>query len=371
MSIDGRRRYAAAAFITLLLVSIFWPSPIVSSNRLWIEGDLAIDEISFLGREAPSWDVVFWCLAGILTLAILQSGDLDGWRARLRGAATWKHRRLAGRRSRLVAGTLAGALLVAATWMLLDAPVLAFAELIQSDTVETLIRLTNRLGGGMNPPMIVIFFVVAGLAYRSQPWVFYGLAMTVASLSAGAVAHILKYFVGRTRPELWLGPFHYARGSANSFPSGHTVGAFALAGVLFFASRNLALRIIAIVLAAGVGISRILAFRHWTSDVVASACLGLLFAWVAVTVMAREESSGSPFYDSSSANDTETSREHPASSIVTPYSTSAASIVRREWVITMNWVSRAMSRTRRTNRSLFTSSSGASTSSRMQNGDGL
>lgn len=293
MSIDDRRRYAAAAFITLLLVSIFWPSPIVSSNRLWIEGDLAIDELSFLGREAPSWDVVFWCIAGILTLAILQSGDLDGWRERLRQAATWKHRRLAGRR-RLAAGVLAGAALVAATWMLLDAPVLAFAELIQSDTVETLIRLTNRLGGGMNPPMIVIFFIVAGLAYRSQHWVFYGLAMVVGSLSAGAVAHILKYFVGRTRPELWLGPFHFARGAANSFPSGHTVGAFALAGVLFFASRNLALRILAIVLAAGVGVSRILAFRHWTSDVVASACLGLLAAWVAVTVMAREEGGSTP-----------------------------------------------------------------------------
>lgn len=289
MSIDDRRRYAAAAFITLLLVSIFWPSPIVSSNRLWLEGELAIDELSFLGREAPSWDVVFWCIAGILALAIVQTGDLEGWRTRLREAVTWRPGRLAGRRPRLAAATVAGALLVAATWMLLDARLLAFAELIQSDTVETAIRLTNRLGGGMNPPMIVIFFVVAGLAYRSQRWVFHGLAMAAASLAAGGVAHILKYFVGRTRPELWLGPFHYARGAANSFPSGHTVGAFALAGVLFFASRSLALRIIAIALAAGVGASRILAFRHWTSDVVASACLGLLAAWVAVTVMAREE----------------------------------------------------------------------------------
>lgn len=289
MSIDDRRRYAAAAFITLLLVSIFWPSPIVSSNRLWLEGELAIDELSFLGREAPSWDVVFWCIAGILALAIVQTGDLEGWRARLRDAVTWRPGRLAGRRRRLAAGTVAGTLLVAVTWMFLDARVLAFAELIQSDTVETSIRLTNRLGGGMNPPMIVIFFVVAGLAYRSQRWVFHGLAMVAASLGAGGVAHILKYFVGRTRPELWLGPFHYARGAANSFPSGHTVGAFALAGVLFFASRNLALRVIAITLAAGVGASRILAFRHWASDVVASACLGLLAAWVAVTVMTREE----------------------------------------------------------------------------------
>jgi membrane-associated phospholipid phosphatase len=285
MSTDDRRRYAAAAFITLLLVSIFWPSPIVSSNRLWLERDLAIDELSFLGREAPSWDVVFWWLAGIFTLTIAQSGDLSAWRKRWREAVSWNHRRLVGRGQRLGAGVLAGTLLVAITWTLFDARILAFAELIQSDTVETLIRLTNRLGGGMNPPMIVIFFIVAGLAYRAQRWVFYGTAMAVASLSAGAVAHILKFFVGRTRPELWLGPYHYARGAANSFPSGHTVGAFALAGVLFFASRNLSLRVIALALATGVGISRVLAFRHWASDVVASACLGLLAAWATVLVM--------------------------------------------------------------------------------------
>jgi membrane-associated phospholipid phosphatase len=285
MSIDDRRRYAAAAFVTLLLVSIFWPSPVVSSNRLWLERDLAIDELSFLGREAPSWDVVFWWLAGILTLLIAQSGDLSAWRERLREAWGWNQRRLVGRRGRLGASALAGGLLVAMTWSLLDTPILAFAERIQSDTVETIIRLTNRLGGGMNPPMIVIFFVVAGLAYRSQRWVFYGVAMAVASLSAGTVAHILKFLVGRTRPELWLGPYHYARGAANSFPSGHTVGAFALAGVLFFASRNLTLRVVALALASGVGISRILAFRHWASDVVASACLGLLAAWAAGVVM--------------------------------------------------------------------------------------
>src|SRR5215203_2675471 len=71
----AKRRYAAAAFLTLLLLSVFWPSPIVCANRLWIEEDLEVDELSFLGREAPSWDVVFWCMAGLLLLAIVQSAD--------------------------------------------------------------------------------------------------------------------------------------------------------------------------------------------------------------------------------------------------------------------------------------------------------
>ncbi|HUP45529.1 MAG TPA: phosphatase PAP2 family protein [Thermoanaerobaculia bacterium] len=308
MSIADRRRYASAAFVTLLALSISWPSPVVSSNHLWFGQELAVDELSFLGREAPSWDVVFWCIAGLLALAIVQSGDFRGARERIRASGGWNPGEVRRLRPRWVTGVLAGLVLVVMTWVFLDAPLLAFAERIQSDTTRTMVRYTNRFGGGMNPPMIVIFFALAGLAYRTNRWIGYAAAMVVASLGSGLVAHILKLTVGRTRPELWLGPFHYARGSANSFPSGHTVGAFALAGVLFFASKSLALRLTAIALACAVGVARILAFRHWASDVVASACLGLIAAWLAVVVI----------YDSRSAKETDTSREQPASSIVTP-----------------------------------------------------
>ena len=298
MSTDAKRRYAAAAFLTLLTLSVFWPSPVVSSNRLWFGIPLTVDELSFLGREAPSWDVIFWCLAGVLAIAIIQSGEWAGLQ--------WPPRpRLPPLDGRHLAATLIGSiLLVAAVWFLIDQPVLAFAERMRTDATGDVIRILNRLGGGMNPPMIVIFFALAGAAYRAPAWMRYAAAMTLASLGAGAVAHLLKLSVGRTRPELWLGAFHYARGSANSFPSGHTVGAFAIAGVLLFASRSMPLRITAILLASAVGVSRILAFRHWTSDVVASALLGLSAAWLA--------------HASISAKFTETSREQPASSIVTP-----------------------------------------------------
>lgn len=270
MSIDARRRYAAAAFIALLILAVFWPSPIVSSNRLCCNAPLAVDELSFLGREAPSWDVVFWCIAGLFALAIVHSGD-PAW-PRLRFAKP------AISAMKVIAALVIAAAVVAVTWLTADAPVMAWAVAIHSETVESMIRLTNRLGGGMNPPMVVLFFLLAGIAYRHARWAAYAVAMAIAGLGAGAVAHLLKFAVGRTRPELWLGPHHYAGGGAVSFPSGHTVGAFALAGVLMFASRSWPLRIAAFLLAAGVGLSRILAFRHWPSDVVASALIGLLAA---------------------------------------------------------------------------------------------
>ena len=282
MSIDARLRYASAAFVTLLILSVSWPSPVVSINRLWVGAHLTVDEFSFLGREAPSWDAVFWCIAGLLALAIVQSGDVSGWRRTLREACVWKPAPAFARPGRILTGLLISGAFVAFSWFFLDAAMLAWAEAVQSDASRSVVRLVNRFGGGMNPPLIVMFFALAGIAYARPAWVHYAAAMAIASISAGLAANVLKVVVGRTRPELWLGPFHFAGGGANSFPSGHTVGAFALAGVLWFASRSLPLRGIAILLAAAVGLARVMAFRHWLSDAIASACLGLLVAWIVV-----------------------------------------------------------------------------------------
>jgi len=285
MSIDAdvlrrRRHVASAAFIALLLLSLFWPSPIVSINRLCCNAPLAVDDLSFLGREAPGWDVVFWCLAGLLAIAIVQTG---GQPERLSYTGVGQPLRL----SRIAIATLIAFALTFLIARFADARVTAWAEGLQSETTEDFVRIFNRLGGGMNPVLIVIFFALAGVSYRHRRWVAYAISMAVAGLGAGLVAQIVKFATLRARPELWLGPFHHARSSASSFPSGHTVGSFALAGVLFFGSRNWPLRIIAIVLASAVGLSRIFAFRHWASDVFASAAAGLLVSWVITEFVIR------------------------------------------------------------------------------------
>lgn len=274
MSIDGKRRFAATAFVALLILSVFWPSPAVSINRLCCNAAIGADELSSLGRESAPWDVGFWCLAGLFALALLDPGA--DYREPLRVARALRLRVRAADALAL----LGAAVLVAAAWIAADAPVVAWAERVQSDNVEDAIRIANRFGGGMNPAMVVLFFLFAGVAYRHRRWIEYAVAMAIAGLGAGILGQLIKLAVGRSRPELWLGPFDHARSSASSFPSGHTVGAFALAGVLVFASPSRTMRVVAFLLAAAVGLSRILAFRHWLSDVVASAAAGLLVAWM-------------------------------------------------------------------------------------------
>src|SRR5206468_4481052 len=113
MSIDAKRRLASAAFVVLLALSIVWPAPVVSVNALCCRAALAVDDLSFLGREAPSWDVAFWCLAGLLLIAVLQSAPF-AWRdfAVVRSVARPAPRRPIA----VVAWLIATALATAAIW---------------------------------------------------------------------------------------------------------------------------------------------------------------------------------------------------------------------------------------------------------------
>lgn len=79
-----------------------------------------------------------------------------------------------------------------------------------------------------------------------------------------AAVYILKPIVNRKRPD----------GGSWSFPSGHTASAFA--GAAFFQRRyGWEYGIPAYIFAGFVGYSRVYAKRHWTTDVLAGAALGI------------------------------------------------------------------------------------------------
>jgi membrane-associated phospholipid phosphatase len=86
-----------------------------------------------------------------------------------------------------------------------------------------------------------------------------------AQLVAQGTTQVLKMTTGRIRPD----------GSSYSFPSGHTAAAFATATVLQ-SELGWKVGIPAYAVAALVGASRVQADRHYFSDVVAGATVGLL-----------------------------------------------------------------------------------------------
>lgn len=145
-------------------------------------------------------------------------------------------------------------------------------------------RLVSTIGGPRT------FYVLAGVLTLALLWRARRLALWVAVTMAGAALFdkTLKAVVGRARPH-FEDPMSLAPGY--SFPSGHALASIVGCGLLLLVllpflprrARPLA-GILALVIPALVGFSRVGLGVHYVSDVVAGWVFGL--AWLAATVAA-------------------------------------------------------------------------------------
>jgi membrane-associated phospholipid phosphatase len=113
----------------------------------------------------------------------------------------------------------------------------------------------------------------------------------LATLIATLIVNIIKAYFDMPRPSVVIdknlisiiGPSL----SRHSFPSGHTVTIFALAGILVFYFRTFFSCICVMLLALMVGISRIAVGVHWPEDVLAGAVIGILCATTGVYLVEK------------------------------------------------------------------------------------
>lgn len=114
----------------------------------------------------------------------------------------------------------------------------------------------------------------------------------IIGISAGLLSAVGKVIFGAPRPLLYfkyqlpellgqlnlMEDFHYNAGS-NSFPSGHTISAFALYGLLAFSNKNKTLSTgLLLTLAILVSISRVYLLQHFLRDILMGSVLGVLLA---------------------------------------------------------------------------------------------
>jgi undecaprenyl-diphosphatase len=161
------------------------------------------------------------------------------------------------------------------------------------------LRLSGRLRGWTPPRWLRVGVVCA--TRMGDGWLWLAIALLLAlgggphtqALAAGAAAAgvastlliVLKRRFRRRRPcELAPHPlFHVKPPDRFSFPSGHTMNAFAIATVL--ALRYPPLSPVLSVLAACIGVSRVLLGLHFASDVVAGAVLGLAIGLLSFLIL--------------------------------------------------------------------------------------
>ena len=131
-----------------------------------------------------------------------------------------------------------------------------------------------------------LLIVIAWVRKRPRMLVAALLALALMAAAVGSA----KIAVRRPRPgdskETVAASLRERRVPSYGFPSGDTAAAFALAAVAasFLASGW---RVLPFAMAAGVGVVRVMTHRHFPSDVVGGAMVGLACAWVAMGLAPR------------------------------------------------------------------------------------
>ena len=136
--------------------------------------------------------------------------------------------------------------------------------------------------------------VGTGLLMRDERTIRAGTRMAASHLLATALRGIVKHLVDRTRPlaAAERGEYELSEGGRfesdfNSFPSGHTAGAVAVARAL---SRHYPGSHHSIMLvAAAASVTQVIRSKHYVSDVVSGAAIGLIAEEAVHRLLCRAE----------------------------------------------------------------------------------
>lgn len=132
---------------------------------------------------------------------------------------------------------------------------------------------------------LVIYVLMTPFVLRFPSIVW---ASFIALPIAGFVTRGMKYMIDAPRPPglLDTGSFHLIGPGfdTSSFPSGHTLTAFAFAAIIGFQFPRKERLYILIGIAGLIGLSRIMVGVHWPVDLMAGAVGGWLCGWLAVVI---------------------------------------------------------------------------------------
>lgn len=170
-----------------------------------------------------------------------------------------------------------------------DAPILAAAKMLRSPGLDGFAAAVAYGFGPVGMPIIAVLACVA-IAVRRR-----SITPVILTVAAGAGSLLMtiagKDIVDRHRPPFAdaIPPFEYSP----SFPSGHTLNATVICGVLAYLlilrlqrrAARVAVATSAVLVAVVVGLTRVLLGAHWFTDVLAGWLLGA--AWLAMVITAH------------------------------------------------------------------------------------
>jgi len=189
--------------------------------------------------------------------------------------------------ARTLACAAAAAVLLGALGALVDRPLARYCH-HYSDQIHDAIGTVSALGEAtwyLVPSLLV--FLVARFIVRRPALAARGLFVFLGVALAGLTCDVLKIIVGRSRPWVLFAkggydflPLHF-NSNYQSFPSGHAACAAAAALTLAVVAPRC--RVLLLLAAALIALTRVVALAHYLSDVIAGAAL----AWLIVVSVQR------------------------------------------------------------------------------------
>lgn len=141
---------------------------------------------------------------------------------------------------------------------------------------DYLFRTFTILGDGI----FIISLAVLLFIFKRR---FLSLIIIAGYVLSGIPVQIIKSFIDAPRPAVFLKEIDYSYfvegvtlHNYNSFPSGHTASAFALAVILAISMKNKRAGLLFLLLAALVGYSRIYLSQHFMLDVFVGSFIGVI-----------------------------------------------------------------------------------------------
>jgi membrane-associated phospholipid phosphatase len=171
----------------------------------------------------------------------------------------------------------------------LDRPILDWMLTLRDPVTNTIVTGFTDIAGTVGMPIIAVISMLI-LAIHRRSWTP---VILIVSASVGSLLMTIagKDLIARQRPPLVdaVPPFEYSP----SFPSGHTLNAVVVVGIIAYLvilrrtskRARVAVGAAAVVFAVAVGISRVYLGHHWFTDVLAGFVLGA--AWLSIIITAH------------------------------------------------------------------------------------
>ena len=182
--------------------------------------------------------------------------------------------------------------LIVLCYFFVDIPVAQYFRTLSSGEITFANVLTNLINPEYHYYLWSILFLLFRFLWKNQEWANRCLTIFVSLLLTNFLAGILKFLLGRARPDLLFSQdvygFTFFASSTlyKSFPSIHssTIGVICGAFAGFYPRWSLYLLPLCLILA----LSRVALTRHFVSDVIAGVTMGLLISQWIYSVMKKD-----------------------------------------------------------------------------------